>query len=603
MGRHCADCGGALELNQFFPNMLLPRGDWRSLVGGRDGSEPDEESGLPLPSEELIAFVTERSLPEIDSALSDASRAVFVRDVLNFEVRRRLGNLDYLVWLHEPRESRLPPPWKQGLRIAADHYLSRAAPHLGQALELAEVLRGFRAFHPLARLPPRLLREALHSGNELVREALLELLSSERPPRGEGLWPEVLPLLRSGRREEARFGLSVLQAGMGVAEPSLGHLRDSILERVLDVLAHASEEQLGTVSVTLAAAAGTRRGTTALLVGALGLAPEFLPLLTQPQKRRFQVRALAFLGELGDAAAEAVPWLLERFAETDKEGHLRLFRTLAQVGAGDPRVTAFLEERLGEGLSTTRQAAFTALLELHRAGRPAWSPPRVQRGLAVVREAMAQGQLRWLITTWADLPDDLRHHLLPGFEGLEQAVLERITQKEEPLSEVTSIETEVLRRWLLASPALHAQLVAHARAHPDDLSTQDVLAAVGPETPGALLLIQHRLRERNGHPWHRQAAVELLRRFVGGHASPAEGLLVDIFVDDREDVATRLTAAECLAPVAGRLQPSAQLVSTLRDGSALIRGWAYLLLGAHGEAHARDLSSDPSPAVRQLVAA
>jgi hypothetical protein len=126
--------------------------------------------------------------------------------------------------------------------------------------------------------------------------------------------------------------------------------------------------------------------------------------------------------------------------------------------------------------------------------------------------------------------------------------------------------------------------------------------AVGAETPAALLLIQRLLLERDGHPWHRMSAVQLLGPFVGEHPSPAEAILLDLFLHDSEEVGTRVYAAKALAPAVGRLQGRERLVPALRDEAALIRGWAYLLLGEHGQVHARELARDPSPAVRQLVA-
>jgi hypothetical protein len=340
----------------------------------------------------------------------------------------------------------------------------------------------------------------------------------------------------------------------------------------------------------------------ALLVVTLGLTPELLPLLLQPQKKRhLQNGVLGFLGELREAAAEALPWLLALPRESSKNGRAVLIQALGYVGAEDPRALAFLREQLSQGELADKQTAFTTLLELHQEGRVEWSEPLAQAALAVVREALTQGQLTWLINALDRFPSDWRRRVLPGLEELEGTLLERFAQQEELFPDVMSLSKETLRWMVLASPALHTRLLEHARASPLDAVTQDFLAAVGPETPAALLLIQRRLLERDMHPWFRNGSVELLGPLVGVHPSPAEALLLELFLDESEEVETRWYAAKALAPAAGRLQGSERLVPALRHEAALIRGWAYLLLGEKGAVHALELARDPSPAVRQLA--
>ncbi len=598
-GRRCGECGGTLELNRFFAKVIRPCGEWRDFI------VEDDELGPQVYSAGLIALVTEQSLPEIDRGLSEACRALFVHDVLSLEVRRRLGTLDYLVVpLGAPRELRVTPEWKQSLRLAADYYVSRGPPRLAQDFELAEALEGLRSFQPLAgpRMGP--LNAALRSRSELVREELLVFLQALPSLPRERFWSEVLPLLCSGQREEGLFGLKVLHVGLGGSgyAPD-GSLQDQVGERVLHGLAQASETQLGAVwKAVVSRTTGGSRNLTALLVDALGLVPEVLPLLLQPQMgRHLQDEALRFLGDLREAAEEAVPRLLELTREPSKTGRPLLIRVLGQVGAGDRGALAFLREQLGQGGLADRLAAFTTLLELHNAGRMEWSEPLAQGGLAVVREALAQEKFIWIIQSLDGFPSAWRRRALPGLEALERTLLERLAEHEEFPSPVVSLRRETLRRVLLASPPLKARLLEYARTHTNDGVSLEILAAVGPETPAALLLIQRLLQERDCHPFHRQGVVALLGPFVGEHSSAAEELLLGLFLDDNEDVETRWHAAKALAPAAGRLQGSAWLLPALQDEAALIRGWAYLLLGEHRAVHAHELARDPSPAVRQLV--
>ncbi|WP_224370967.1 hypothetical protein [Hyalangium versicolor] len=556
-------------------------------------------------SAELIASVTEASLPEIERALSDAHRAVFVREVLGFEVSRRLGELDYVVSLGDPRESRLPPEWKRSLQLVANHYLSRAEPHVSQELELAEVLRGWRHFQPAAHLLVEPLRAAIHAQTELVRQELLQSLSSQRHVPWTWLWGEVRPLFRSGRREDGSFGLAILRAATGGIERLRGRAGAQVMESVLRTLAHASEEQLDAVGIAAGqVATGHSQDLLALLAGPLGLVPEILPLLFEQQKHRHHREgALGFLGELGEAASDAAPRLLEMLTVPEAGDRKRLFRILGQVGASVPQVLAFLQERLAAGDFTERQAALATLLMLHRAERIAWSETLAQQGLTVVRDALDRNQHTWLITTLEGVPVDWRRRILPGLEELESVFLARFVEQSGALSTLGALPPEPLGRLLREAPRLRARFLDHARTHPNDPTTDAFLEAVGPETPEVLLLVQHRLHERDGHPWNRQRAVHLLGRLVGEHSSPAEPLLLSLFLDEREDTSTRVAAAQGLVPAIGRLQERAPMVeSALRDESALIRGWAYLLLGENREKHAPGLARDPSPAVRQLVA-
>lgn len=596
-GRRCEECGGTLELNRHFPTVIRPRGEWRDFIGESEGMGPQVDSA------QLIALVTEHSLPEIDHGLSEACRELFLQEVFRMELSCRLGNLDYLVDLNEPRETRLTPEWKRSLRLVVDYYVSRV-PSLGQDLELAEVLRGLRWFQPLARPCMGALRAALHSESQFVRQELLAFLQEQPPLSRAWLWSEVLLLLRSGKREEGAFGLEVLRAALGDNGVSLGfRLETQVIDRVLYRLSQASEEQLGAVwKALMSNTAGESQNLTALLVVTLGLTSEILPLLLQPQKKRhLWNRAVEFLGELREAAAETVPELLKLSLEPSQADRTVLIRTLGKVGAGDPSALAFLREHLGAGELTHRQAAFTTLLKLHRVGKVEWSEPLAQGGLAVVREALAQGQLTWLIETLEGFPTDWRRRVLPRLEELEGMLLERFAQHEELPSVVISLGKETLRRVVLASPVLHIRLLEHARASPNSAVTQDFLAAVGPETPAALLLIQRRLLERDIHPWSRLGSVELLGSLVGKHSSPAEALLLDLFLAESEEVEIRWSAAKALAPAAGRLQGHERLVPLLQHEAALIRGWAYLLLGENGAVHERELARDPSPAVRQLA--
>jgi hypothetical protein len=151
---------------------------------------------------------------------------------------------------------------------------------------------------------------------------------------------------------------------------------------------------------------------------------------------------------------------------------------------------------------------------------------------------------------------------------------------------------------LLSWPRSRAWLMAFAAREPHHYLSYLILGAAGPECEGLIVLLQRRLAKRNAAPSDRERWVETLGRIASGPGAPACALVLQVFLNARESVATRMVAARALWALGVRGLPAADVAPALRDRSATLRSWALLLAGELPEELLLPLREEASPLVR-----
>ncbi|HEX8704807.1 MAG TPA: hypothetical protein VF815_38600 [Myxococcaceae bacterium] len=542
----CAACGMASGRRcrecgaTLEPDQFFPR-DLKPLEDWREYLPHPEEAtqGTDLRSAlELIACSTEATIPQIDEALEDWARERFRGEVFTYDLMRRVGSTDYFIeWGGTARELRWTPEWEQRLAVAAAYYREQAGPAGREALELRELLRGWIELAPASLAALPVILDATLHPEDSVSEEARRVFYSLEPPLPEVLAWSV-PVLCGGDPGRVLAVLATLRTVRRWHGPELHWRADlAVAQKLSEALARCGEAEVESL---------VRR------------------ILFTREPWPMDVTAVAIV-ELG-LTAEVEALLKGLLASLLPRAQRRLQSFIASLTAP---VT----------LASEAEALRARCQQLSREART------VEDRLELMKLSFR-------------LEPAQRSVLLPGVPPPAELLYTLLQETDR------SFAADLHESWvkeLLCSPDSRAWLLSYAARQPHHYLTTLIFSAAGPESEGLIVLLQRLLADRNTGPAERGRWVRTLGHIASGPHSPASALLRQLFLDARESVSTRLTAARALWSLGVRALPVSELAPALGHRSAAIRSWALLLMGQAPAELLAPLREDPSPLVRWVA--
>lgn len=588
-GGACPCCRSEVFAGRSFARRLRAVPDWRSLLP----RSPHEDFDAPARTLTLLASVPSEALGELNDALGPGARSRFWEEVLDLDLHRRVGDLDYHSDSFALRELRWEAGFPDRIATAAAWYLARAPRRDAESLRERELLLGLRL---LSRsLWPEglafMLQMASNADDPASRTQALDTLS-----RWEPSFIDVASFLCPAlRADDPKQRAAAFEVFAHLAHFSTTHDHDPLGQRVValiaDALPRANDEalariidrtpktyafvpilrELGLMEAALdafadALGAGETDDWIVRWARSLGAAPPAaLPwLLSALEKRTSHLpmeEAQAFLA-IGSSARAAIPAFDARAAsETAFVGNVAAALALRAVHAPEDAATTQLARRL----------------RAHIASGPSFDR---LRALGFALDLPAQGQRR---TFGDEDPADIA-----------AAILEL---------ESTLVSTRVLARHpeLLKSARLRAALRRLLPPEPWKTRDESLQQLVEPWDESRIAPVLETFADRDTAPFARERLLEFVATLARAPAGPAATALVDVFIDPSEDARLRIRAAESLHDLGFATSHFARLEVAASDRRAIVRAWAVALVGGVRPSRVSTLVEDPSPLV-QFVA-
>ncbi|WNG39756.1 hypothetical protein F0U61_43340 [Archangium violaceum] len=600
-GRRCLQCGDTLEPDQFFPVKLKPREDWRSIV-----SAILEEPAIfdPVWVVELISCVTETSIHDIDAALDEWTRNRIRDEVFALDILRRLGSTDSCTFIHAT-EHLWTPEWEQRLSVAAGYYLERADDLTRDALRQRELLQGWLVLAPASRPAGKALLELTLHPDEGVSDLALRVQHLFELPLLYVLeW--CVPVLRSGVPARVSAALAVLENALERHSPLDRKTRQEVEQRLCSELAKRGESEVkALVSQLVTSSLPWPVDVVASFVGALDLAGAVLPLLAAAlsSRRPGRYRIFDFIAAMGTSAvaAGARALILEHLERAESHDvALPCLRALGRMGTPARELLTLARKWTDTGPENRRKGTLRTLIQLlatMNEGESEELRALCQRLMSATQTIEDRQELLQLVTR---LHPSMRRALFPGLPEPAELLLGLF---EENQGTSPCLANERLLELHHESPRLRAWLINHVMEEPDDALSSHFFNVAGPECGSLLLLLQRLIADRSARLFLREEWVKALGRIAPDSGSPALRVLYELFLDARERLPLRITAAQTLWSVGVRGLPGTELALVLRDRSASLRAWGLLLAAEVEEGLLASLREDPVALVRQLAIA
>jgi hypothetical protein len=573
---------------------MAPLADWREQLR----SDVEDLSWRPRPSSYVLSMTPE-SLPEIDRMLPEKYREEFWSEVLDLEVERRLGMLDWLVPI-PGRHVKLDAEYRAAVGRAAEWLPGSNA----SAMEEQEIAAGMSLLgERAAGLTDTLCRLAL-SGVESTRERAQTTLR-ELGAAASGVLPVLEIAFRSGtpqRSHAALEALACLRGEFPALESGLG-----VSELVLQVLRDADASTLAAI---VDFGSGYRPGCKLLeaIVAATDVEPELLRWIdleiaaSNPHDRRDRraTAALRCVPALRQSWRKLLPLLLELASAPGRrsEAAARALKWLP-FGAEDAAALDAAWEHARNAISPSGEPPVQLWsLALKALEAHSGSPRPDEDAIARYRDHLADrlAKAGWTGPYWSDvlaLTPAARERLAAPepFDDFLAALLEADDTRAFALSDHLA--------EVLPMPRVRAAIEGAARKWPSSDLTEKYCRLLGPGAAGLQLALLHGLSTPDLHPWDRARLVSSLSRLADASNPGPMAPLLDLFCDPSEDGRVRCAAAEGIARAGLPASLAPPVEQCLQDPRACVRAWALLLLpdDSNGE-RVRSAEGDPSVFVR-----